>query len=321
MDPKVRDQVVDFIGYWQKKSGFHAKSFLGWLGLSPSQYHRWKDRYGQSNRHNAPLPRRGWLLLWERQAIIEYAQQHPQEGYRRLSYMMLDADQVAVSPSSVYRVLKEARLLGTASTTSSKKGKGFTQPLAPHQHWHVDVSYINICGTFYYLCSVLDGYSRFIVHWEIREQMKEADVEIIIERARERFPGVTPRIISDNGPQFIALEFKSYIRFCGMTHVRTSPFYPQSNGKIERWHQSLKKECIRPKTPTSLEEARQVVARFVETYNHVRLHSAIGYMAPADKLAGRDLHIFQERKRKLAQARQVREQTAPRAEQKLVVNL
>ena len=260
-------------------------------------------------------------MLWERQAIIEYAQQHPQEGYRRLSYMMLDADQVAVSPSSVYRVLKEARLLGTASTTSSKKGKGFTQPLAPHQHWHVDVSYINICGTFYYLCSVLDGYSRFIVHWEIREQMKEADVEIIIERARERFPGVTPRIISDNGPQFIALEFKSYIRFCGMTHVRTSPFYPQSNGKIERWHQSLKKECIRPKTPTSLEEARQVVERYVKTYNHVRLHSAIGYMAPADKLAGRDLHIFQERKRKLAQARQVREQTAPRAEQKLVVNL
>jgi putative transposase len=321
MDPKVRDQVVDFIGYWQKKSGFNAQTFLGWMGLSSSQYHRWQGRYGQSNRHNAPLPRRGWLLLWERQAIIEYAQQHPEEGYRRLTYMMLDADRVAVSPSSVYRVLKEADLLGRASTTPSKKGKGFTQPLAPHEHWHVDVSYINISGTFYYLCSVLDGYSRFIVHWEIREQMKEADVEIIIQRARERFPGVTPRIISDNGPQFIALEFKSYIRFCGMTHVRTSPFYPQSNGKIERWHQSLKKECIRPQTPTSLEEARQVVERYVKTYNHVRLHSAIGYMAPADKLAGRDLQILQERKQKLAQARQSREQTAPRAEQKLVVNL
>jgi putative transposase len=120
--------------------------------------------------------------------------------------------------------------------------------------------------------------------------MREADVEIIIQRARERFPGVTPRVISDDGPQFIALEFKSYIRFCGMTHVRTSPHYPQSNGKIERWHQSLKKECIRPQTPTSL------VERYVKTYNHVGLHSAIGYMAPADKLAGRDHQILQERK-------------------------
>ena len=309
------------MGYWRMRSAFRIQTFLRWLDLSASQYHRWQGRYGQSNRHNAPLPRIGWLLLWERQAIIEYARQHREEGYRRLTYMMLDADVVAVRPSSVYRVLKAAGLVRTASTTPSKKGKGFTQPLAAHQHWHVDVSYINICGTFYYLCSVLDGYSRFIAHWEIREQMREADIEIIIQRARERFPGVTPRIISDNGPQFIALEFKAFIRFCGMTHVRTSPFYPQSNGKLERWHQSLKKECIRPQTPTSLEEARKVVEDFVHTYNHVRLHSAIGYLAPADKLAGRDPLIFQERKRKLAQARQQRVQTAPREGQKLVANL
>ena len=178
----------------------------------------------------------------------------------------------------------------------------------------MDGSYIN-------MCSVLDGYSRYIVHWEIREQMTEADVEIIIQRARERCPGVTPRIISDNGPPFIALEFKTFIRLCGMTHVRTSPFYPQSNGKIERWHQSLKKECIRPKTPTTVEEARHVVDGFVTTYNHQRLHSAIGYIAPADKLAGRDGLIFQERKQKLVEARQRRAQATPLGEQKRVANL
>jgi len=302
------------------RTGFYLKTFLRWLGLSASQYHRWQGRYGHPNRHNACVPRTGWLLAGEKQAILEYARQHREEGYRRLTYMMLDANLVAVSPSSVYRVLKHAGLVRIASTTPSQKGKGFTQPRAPHQHWHVDVSYINICGTFYYLCSVLDGYSRFIVHWEIHEQMTEAEVEIIIQRARERFPGVTPRIISDNGPQFIALEFKIFIRFCGMTHVRTSPFYPQSNGKIERWHQSLKKECIRPKTPTSLEEARQVVDRYVTTYNHVRLHSAIGYIAPADQLAGREVLIFQERKQKLAEARQRRAQATPREEQKRVAN-
>jgi len=79
------------------------------------------------------------------------------------------------------------------------QGTGFDQPIKPHEHWHVDVSYINVCGTFYYLCSLLDGCSRYIVHWEIRESMKEADIELVIQRAREKFPDVYPRIISDNG--------------------------------------------------------------------------------------------------------------------------
>ena len=291
------------------QTGFHIKIFLCWLGLSASQYHRWKARYGQPNRHNGLLPRTFWLLAWEKQAIIDYALLHLEEGYRRLTFMMLDEAVVAVSPSSTYRVLKGAGLLNSAAPSASKKGQGFDQPLRPHQHWHVDISYLNICGTFYYLCAVLDGYSRYLVHWEIREHMTEAEVEIVIQRARERFPGVHPRIISDNGPQFIAKEFKAFIRFCGMTHVRTSPFYPQSNGKIERWYQSIKKECIRPKTPTSLEEARQVVAEFVERYNHQRLHSAIGYIVPADKLQERHTQIFQERKRKLEHARFQRAQT------------
>jgi putative transposase len=119
--------------------------------------------------------------------------------------------------------------------------------------------------------------------------MTKADVEIILERAREKHPEATPRIISDNGPQFVAKDFKEYIRFCGMTHVRTSPFYPKSNGKIERWHKSLKTECIRPKTPLSLEDARRIVAEFVKRYNTERLHSAIGYVTPEDKLEGRSL--------------------------------
>ena len=213
--------------------------------------------------------------------------------------MMLDADVVAVSPSSVYRVLCDAGLMKKHNCKPSLKGKGFDQPAKPHEHWHVDVTYINIAGTFFYLCSLLDGYSRFIVHWEIRMSMTESEVETIIQRARERFPDARPRIISDNGPQFIAKDFKEFIRICGMTHVRTSPYYPQSNGKMERWYQTLKGECIRVKTPLSLEDARRIVADFVAHYNEVRLHSAIGYVAPADKLAGREPAIFAERDRKL----------------------
>jgi putative transposase len=240
------------------------------------------------------------------------------EGYRRLTFMMLDADVVACSPASVYRVLKGAGLLDRLSPRPSSKGKGFVQPLRPHEHWHVDVSYINVAGTFYYLCSVLDGCSRFITHWEIREAMTEADVEQIIQRAREAFPGVTPRIISDNGPQFIAKDFKEFIRVCGMTHARTSPYYPQSNGKIERWHRILKEDCIRPGTPLTLEDARRIVARFVEHYNTVRLHSAIGYITPKDKLEGRDPLIFAERDRKLEQARERRKEKRHAARQAAV---
>ncbi|MDN3513485.1 MAG: DDE-type integrase/transposase/recombinase [Candidatus Brocadia sp.] len=113
------------------------------------------------------------------------------------------------------------------------------------------MSYLNISGTYYYLCAVLDGYGRQIVPWEIRETMKETEVEIILERAKEKHPDVKPRIISDNGPQFIAKDFKEYIRISGMTHVKTSPFYPQSNGKIERWHKTIKQESIRPYCPVN----------------------------------------------------------------------
>jgi putative transposase len=183
----------------------------------------------------------------------------------------------------------------------------------PHQHWHIDVSYLNVCATFYYLCSILDGYSRFLVHWDLRESMTEADIEIILERAKERYPGAKPRVISDNGPQFIAKDFKEFIRLSGMTHVRTSPYYPQSNGKIERWHKSLKGECIRPGTPLSLEDARRLVKGYVEHYNNVLLNSAIGYITPKDMLAGHQQEIQAERDRKLEAAREQRKNRRQRA--------
>jgi transposase InsO family protein len=277
-----------------------------WLGLATSKWHDGKRRYGKVNEHNAWIPRDHWLEEWEKQAVVDFHEQHPLEGYRRLTFMMLDASIVAASPSRVYRVLKAAGVLEKHNTKPSLKGTGFVQPLRPHEHWHVDVSYLNIGGTFSYLCSLLDGCSRYIVHGEIRETMTEADVQTIIQRGRERYPGVTPRIISDTGPQFIAKDFKEYIRLCGMTPVKTSPYYPQSNGKIERWHRTLKGDCIRTETPLSLADAQRIVARYVEYYNHVRLHSAIGYIAPKDKLEGREKIIFAERDRKLAEARERR---------------
>jgi len=297
---------VDFVNRWSDKTGIAAVCFLVWLGLATSKWHSWKKRYGKVNEHNVWIPRDHWLEDYEKQAILDFHDLFPLEGYRRLTFMMIDQDIALCSPSSVYRVLKQAGRLDRHTPKASAKGTGFVQPLRPHEHWHVDVSYINIAGTFYYQCSLLDGCSRYIVHWEIRETMTEADVEQIIQRARERFPGATPRIISDNGPQFIARDFKEFIRVCGMTHARTSPYYPQSNGKIERWHRILKEDCIRPGTPLTLEDARRIVARFVEHYNTVRLHSALGYITPKDKLEGRDREICAARDQKLEAARERR---------------
>ena len=170
--------------------------------------------------------------------------QNPLEGYRRLTFMMLDAEVVAVSPASVWRVLQQAGLLSRWKGKPSRKGTGFEPPPRPHQHWHIDVPYINPSGTFYSLCSELDGYSRFLVHWELRESMTEAEIEVILERAKEKYPEAKPRIISYNGPQFIARDFKEFIRISGMTHVRTSPFYPQSNGKLVKGTNLLKQNAF-----------------------------------------------------------------------------
>ena len=299
--------MVDCVRYWSERATLTVKQLVTWLDIPSSTYYNWCDRRGQPNEHNARLPRATWLQAWEKQAILDYQRAHPAEGYRRLTYMMLDGDVVAASPSSVYRVLKAAGRLSQRSANASSKGTGFVQATQPHQHWHMDVSYLNICGTFYYLCSILDGYSRYLVHWEIRETMTEVDVETILQRGREAFPGTSPRIISDNGPQFVARDFKAFVRACGMTQVRTSPFYPQSNGKIESWHKTVKRECIRPQVPLCLEDARRIVARFVNEYNTVRLHSGLGYITPKDRLQGREQIIQAERQRKLAQARVARQ--------------
>ena len=306
VEPDVRDEVVDYVREKSGRTEVPAKRLVQWLGVGMSKFYDWQARYGQANEHNALVPRDHWLEAWEREAILAFHADHPLEGYRRSTYLMLDADLVAASPATVYRVLQQAGCFERWNRTESAKGSGFVQPLAAHEHWHVDISYVNVCGTFYYLISVLDGCSRFLVHWELRESMKEADVEIVLQRAREKFPEEAPRIISDNGPQFVAKDFKEFIRLSGMTHVRTSPYYPQSNGKLERWHGTLKQDCLRPNVPLSIDEARALVARFVDGYNHARLHSAIGYVTPADKLAGREQAIFAERDRKLSAARERR---------------
>ena len=286
---------------------FEKKWVLAQLNLQQSKYYSWQDRYGKDNCHNGKIPRDYWITNEERNAIVKFYQEHPADGYRRAAYMMMDADIAAVSPATVYRVLqKEGVLRRWKNGGRSKKGTGFEQPIAPHNHWHTDISYLNIRGTFYYFIGILDGCSRFLLHWDIRESMRESDVAIVLQKTHELYPEARPRIISDNGGQFIAREFKELIRISGMTHVRTSPYYPQSNGKMERFNRTLKSEAIRPNTPLSLADAKRIVASYVDYYNKTRLHSAIGFLTPLDKLNRREHEIFQARDAKLEAARKAR---------------
>jgi putative transposase len=301
-----RDAVVDFLKRMNALTEITFGRLLQWLELCPRKFSHWRERYGKANEHNAQVPRDHWLEPWEKRAIIDFAQRHPLEGYRGLTYMMLDADVVAVAPTTTYRVLKAAGLIGRAKGRPSKKGTGFIQPLAPHDHWHVDFSYLNIGGTFYFLCCVLDGCSRQVLSWDIRVAMREIDSEIVIQRARELYPEARPRIITDQGAQFKSREFKAFITLWQASHVMTSPYYPQSNGKLERFHKTLKEQAIHPKTPLTIEDAKRITGDFIDYYNTQRLHSAIGYITPADRLAGRQDQIHAARDKKLEAARERR---------------
>lgn len=246
------------------------------------------------------------MLAWEIAAIIAFKHLHFDEGYRRLTYMMLDQNVVAVSPTTVYRVLKRENLLCTQWCHKRAKGSGFSQPVRPHEHWHLDIAYINFKGTFVYLVILIDGYSRYIVHHEVKLSVEALDIEIMMERALAKFPGVKPILITDNGPQFIAHDFKDYLKMAGITHRRTRFFYPQSNGKVERVIQTTRNEAVRRFSFVDLEDLISQIQWYVTDYNEHRLHSAIGYITPIDMLNGKQNAIFKQRIEKLNIARKNR---------------
>ncbi len=295
---------------YKKLTEIPTRKLLSYAKLSAGKFYDWQQRYGIPNQHNQQVPKAHWLLAWEKSMIRAYYRRHEyeEEGYRRLCYRMIDEDVVYASPSSVYRVLKEENLLNKFKSCpeSNQRGRGYVQPTRPHQEWHIDISYVNVLGTFLFLIAIIDGYSRYIVAYDLRVSMREADVEIVLQRAHEKFPSEHPRVISDHGGQFIAKEFNDYIRYVGLTHTLISVGYPQSNGKLERFFGTAKRECIRRNSFLSIKDARKIIDQFIEYYNNKRLHSAIDYVAPLDILLGRKEEILKRSDEKLRKAREDR---------------
>ncbi len=311
IEPEIRDSVVKHVTYLSLRSNIPVKRLLSYIGLCRVKFYKWVKRIGVANRHNGKIPKTHWLTLEEIKAIEDFAREHYAEsdyflkdGYRRVAYKMLDLNIAAVHPSSVYRILKKAGLLNKWNTSKRNlKGTGFKQPDYPHKHWHVDIKYLNFNGTFLFLISVLDGYTRFVLHHEVRHTMNEYDVQLTIQKAKEKFPLARPRIITDNGAQFISKEFKQFIKDAEFTHVKTSVNYPQANGKIERYHRTISEECLRLKSPANLEDFKIYIEDYINFYNTKRLHASLNYLTPEDYLLGRKEERLAERELKLETAK------------------
>ncbi len=310
--PPITQDIIATVRYLKGRAGFPVKNSLNIIGLPSASYFRWAKEDGKSGRKESHTPKSHWILDWEAERVTLYKHEYPEVGYRRLAWMMVDADIVAISPSSVYRVLQRAGLSSRWTTPPGKKAhmKGFVQPTRPHSQWHSDISYLNILGTHYFFISILDGYSRSIIHHEVRTNMTTVDVEIVTERALEKLPEGTssPRLITDNGSQYVSKEFQDYLRDRDISHSKARVNHPQSNGKIERFHKSLKEECVRVTAMTNLEEARKLIDAYVIEYNENRLHSALQYLTPADYLKGEE-HVnrcIERRKEKLREAAKAR---------------
>lgn len=284
---------MNYISEMQTRTDFKLNYFLTNLGLSKSKYYAWKSRIGEENKHNGKIPKQHWHTPEEEKKITNYVNKHIystdrffRDGYRRLTYRMLDEEIVALSPSSVYRILKRNNLLNPWNTKkTSSKGTGFKQPKRAHQEWHTDIKYIHFGNRFYFLISIIDGYSRFIVNHGLFLNMKTETITTLIQEAKDKFKGVSPKIISDNGPQFISKEFSKFISFVEFTHVKTSVGYPQSNGKIERFHGTFNREFYKNIPLMSFDDAKIKISKYIDYYNFQRLHSALYYLTPSDFLS------------------------------------
>lgn len=302
-EPDIRDEVVDFIAFKKSQTGLSESHLLKLLSFERKKFYTWKQAYGRPWLYSCNLPSSEQITEKEKEAIISFYQAHPNDGYRRCAYMMIDRDIAYVQPSSVYRILTEADVMRSRTIKSSSKGKGFTQPLGPHEQWHSDITNVTCGDTVYHLISIIDGYSRAVIAWSLREKMKTKDVNLVFQKATESFPDATPRCITDNGSQYKSREFTQFITRNHYSHTTTSPYYPQSNGKQERFHGSLKSECIRVMAPMNKADSERIIDEYVKYYNNQRLHSATSYITPSDMLKGRQKQILEQRDQKLKEAK------------------
>ncbi len=291
-------------------SELSARRTLRELGVPRSTFYCWYRRYAEAGRVGLearnPAHRRYWNQIPEkvRQQVVETALEHTELSPRELACRMTDRERYFLSESSVYRILKAYDLVTSPAYVVMTASDRFEHPTRrPNELWQTDFTYLRVVGWgWYYLSTVLDDYSRKILAWKLSTTMGSADVTETLDLARAA-TGVDrvqvehrPRLLSDNGPCYVSGELRSYLAECGMRHTRGAPYHPMTQGKIERYHRSMKNvvKLEHYYTPWELERA---VARFVEHYNHRRVHESLCNVTPADMYAGRQQAILRRRER------------------------
>ena len=293
-----------------EQSHLPAKQTLDRLGIARPTFYRWYDlylRFGEDALADGrPGPRRGWNRIPDkvRGDILDMALERTDLSPRELAVTFTDEQRYFVSEASVYRLLKAHDLITSPAFIVMKAASEFKdKTTAINQLWQTDFTYLKIIGWgWYYLSTILDDYSRYIISWKLCTTMRAEDVTDTLELALAA-SGCDqvhvlhkPRLLSDNGPSYVAGELAEYLADKGMSHVRGAPFHPQTQGKIERWHQTLKNRILLENyfLPGDLEAQ---IEAFVEHYNHQRYHESLNNVTPADAYFGRAQAIIKRRER------------------------
>ena len=293
-----------------EQSHLPVKRTLEKLGISRSTFYRWYDlyqRFGETGLEDCKShPSRVWNRIPDkvRESVLEMALARPQLSPRELAVTFTDERDYFVSEASVYRLLKAHNLITSPAFIVMKAADEFRdKTTAPNQLWQTDFTYLKVIGWgWFYLSTVLDDYSRYIISWKLCTGMSASDVEDTLDLALEA-SGLEqakvqhrPRLLSDNGPCYISGELAEYLENKGMSHTRGAPYHPQTQGKIERWHQTLKNRILLENyfLPGDLENQ---IAAFVGYYNHQRYHESLKNLTPADVYTGRGQTILLQREK------------------------
>ncbi len=272
---------------------------LAELGVPKSTYYRWRRRQPDPGNKRRPWNR---ITPDEDHRILAVARESPELSSRQLSAWITDNEGFAVSESTVYRILRREGLVKRQETQLTAAKEYHTKTTRPHQMWATDASYFRVAGWgYYYLVTVMDDYSRFILGWHLQKDMSADSLIEVVQEAVDA-TGMTDvpvedrtRLLSDNGAGYVSRAFRNYLYLVGIKHILAAPFHPQTNGKVERYQQSLKREVnqLPYELPSQLEKA---IADFVDYYNYRRYHKALGNVTPADVLYGRREEILERRK-------------------------